>query len=69
MQATLVAVKGGWHAVGDGWAVFGETEEQALERYQEAEQRHAEILSRSVGGLSDRGVLSELPAPDLRDPP
>lgn len=57
MQPTLVEVKGGWHAVGDGWAVFGETKERALERYQEAERQHAEMSLRSSAKHAGRGIM------------
>lgn len=50
MPPTLVEVKGGWHAVGDGWAVFGQTKQEALARYEEAERKHAEILAREPNG-------------------
>jgi hypothetical protein len=42
----LLPVKGGWFAMGSGWAVFGETETAALERYADAERKHAEIDAR-----------------------
>jgi hypothetical protein len=54
MQATLVEVKGGWHAVGDGWAVFGQSKQEALARYEEAERQHAEILARDSGDVVER---------------
>lgn len=41
----LVPIYGGrWQAHGDGWAVDGDTPEEAKENYYKAEQRHKEIL-------------------------
>jgi len=38
----------GWvgSAVGNGWAVFADSEEAAAAKFREAQQRHAQILSR-----------------------
>ncbi len=36
---------GQWMADGDGWAVYGATQREALENYWKAEQRHQEILA------------------------
>ena len=33
MTAELQEIKGGWAAVGRGWAVFGPTQEEALTRF------------------------------------
>ena len=46
MDPKLVEVKNGWAAVGDYWAVFGATKEDALRKFREAEQRHQEIAKR-----------------------
>ena len=35
----------GWQAHGDGWAVYGATQEEAIENYWKAVQRHKEILA------------------------
>jgi hypothetical protein len=43
----LVQVKGGWAAIGDGWAVFAPTKEEAAQRFAEAERKHREIDERS----------------------
>lgn len=43
----LEQVKGGWAAIGDGWAVFAPTEDEATERFTEAERKHREIDERS----------------------
>lgn len=51
MEARIVQVAVGWAAVGRGWAVVGESREDAVAKYQEAERRHAEIMARS----DDRG--------------
>lgn len=44
MEARLTPIKDGWAAVGHGWAVFGETRGEALERYRDAEAEHAKLL-------------------------
>lgn len=41
-------VRGGWAALGAGWAVHGETEQEARRRYEEAERRHREIDVRAA---------------------
>jgi hypothetical protein len=48
MNAQLTEIKGGWAAVGRGWAVFGGTREEALERYRQAEAKRVEIMRREV---------------------
>lgn len=45
-------VKGGWHAAGKGWAVFGRTREEALAKFVEADRKHDEIMAR--GASEDR---------------
>jgi hypothetical protein len=42
----LYEVKGGWHAAGKGWAVFGETREEALSEFWRTVKKHREIMSR-----------------------
>lgn len=44
-QPRLMEVYDGWQAHGDGWAVFGKTQEEAIENYWKAVQRHKEILA------------------------
>jgi len=46
MEPRLVKVKNGWAAVGDYWAVFGNTEEDAVSKFRKAEQKHEEIAKR-----------------------
>lgn len=46
MEAQLERIRNGWAAVGKGWAVFGETPEEAKESFRLAEAKHAEIESR-----------------------
>jgi hypothetical protein len=41
-------IKGGWAALGDGWAVHGKTKEEAVRLYHEAIERHKEIDARPV---------------------
>lgn len=38
-------ISDGWQAHGDGWAVYGATQEEALKNYWKAVQRHKEILA------------------------
>lgn len=44
-------VKGGWAAIGNGWAVHADTQERALEKYLEREEYY-DLLARQpyVGG-------------------
>ena len=46
MEPNLVEVRKGWAAVGDYWAVFGDTEEDAIAKFREAERKHEEIAKR-----------------------
>lgn len=41
-------VKGGWHAAGYGWAVRGATEEEAIQKFHEAVEKHKEIDQRGL---------------------
>ncbi len=47
-QPILSPIKNGWAARGDGWAVHAPTREEAVERFQKAEERHREIDSRPI---------------------
>jgi len=47
-QLNSKPIKGGWAVLGDGWAVHGETEEEAVRLYHEAIERHKEIDARPV---------------------
>jgi hypothetical protein len=42
---TVVQIYDGWQAHGDGWAVHGATQEEAIENYWKTVQRHKEILA------------------------
>jgi hypothetical protein len=44
----LEQIHGGWAAVGDGWAVFGSSKEEATLRFEEAERKHSEIDARPI---------------------
>lgn len=44
----LEQIHGGWAAVGEGWAVFGSSEEEATLRFEEAERKHREIDARPI---------------------
>jgi hypothetical protein len=59
----LEQVREGWAAVGDGWAVFGTSKEEATLRFEEAERKHQEIRARAVeeadiGEVRSDGELS-----------
>ena len=41
-------IKDGWAALGNGWAVHGRTQEEALERFEQAQKRHEEIDRRAL---------------------
>lgn len=60
----MARVKNGWTAYGDGWGVFGETEQEALRNYEEAIRRHAIIDRRGDGGLSHGCLSRTLPSRD-----
>ena len=47
-EPRLVEIKDGWAALGEGWAVFGATPDDALERYVAADEKHAELRARPV---------------------
>lgn len=57
-EPQLVEIKDGWAALGEGWAVFGKTREDALERYVSADEKHAELRARTM----------ESPDPAPREP-
>lgn len=44
----LVEIKDGWAALGDGWAVFGATPDDARQRYVAADEKHAELRARTL---------------------
>jgi hypothetical protein len=51
----LRSIKGGWAALGEGWAVHGMTKEEAVTLYHEAVERHKEIDAHPVG-TGEEGV-------------
>lgn len=46
MEPKLLKIKVGWAAVAERWAVFGTTEDEALEKFREAERKREEIAAR-----------------------
>ena len=48
MEPRMVEIRKGWAAVADYWAVFGDTEEDAMRKFREAEQKHEEIAKREI---------------------
>lgn len=53
MSPDLTPIKGGWAAVGQGWAVFGSTRDEALARFEEAEARHETMRQREARDRTD----------------
>lgn len=49
----LRPIKNGWAAFGDGWAVHGKTEEEAMRLYHEAVEKHREIEARPLGAVEE----------------
>lgn len=47
-EPMLVPIKNGWAAFGDDWAVHGATQEEAIEKYWKAVERHREIDARPL---------------------
>ncbi len=47
-EPTLIPIKSGWAARGDGWAVHAPSREEATRKYEEAERRHKEIAARPL---------------------
>ena len=50
----IVAIRGGWAILSDGWAVFGAPKEEAEANYRAALKRHATIMAREVVGQDNR---------------
>ena len=42
-EPRLAPVVNGWAAYGNGWAVHGKTEEEALRLFREAQEKHKQI--------------------------
>jgi hypothetical protein len=67
MSAELQEIKGGWAAVGHGWAVFGPTREDALERFRDAEAKHQELDRRAAtSSTSEPPQRAERSQPDAQ---
>lgn len=45
-EPRLRQIKGGWAASGRGWAVHGVTQEEAVQKFQTAIERHTVIAAR-----------------------
>ena len=48
VEPQLSPIKGGWAALGAGWAVFGESKDEALVKYREADELHRIIEERPI---------------------
>ena len=47
-QPRLEQIKNGWAALGEGWAVHGSTQEEALELFRQAQRWHTDIEQRML---------------------
>jgi hypothetical protein len=47
-EPTVLKIKSGWLAKGNGWAVEGPTKADALRAYEAAQRRHKEIDARPL---------------------
>ena len=47
-EPKYVQIVSGWAAVAEHWAVFGDTKEEALTKFREAERKHEEIAKRPL---------------------
>lgn len=58
MQDTpvILKVKGGWAAIGKGWAVHAETQEAAMELFQRRLAAHEEVEARSDPVSTEAGA-------------
>lgn len=54
MEPDIRSIKNGWAAVGNGWAVFAQSRTEAIEKYREAEQTHAELAAREPDPVNAR---------------
>ena len=45
-EPKFVQIISGWAAVAERWAVFGDTKEEALNKFREAERKYEEISKR-----------------------
>lgn len=67
MDVQLREIKGGWAAVGHGWAVFGGTREEALTSYEEAKAKHDELRRRDAISPSEPQQPSAQSPHDAQD--
>lgn len=49
-QPELVEIKGDWAAVGGSWAVFGDSKEDALNKWHAARARYSAMKEREAEG-------------------
>lgn len=52
LEPILMPIKGGWAALGDGWAVFGESKDDAIKKFRQAESRHGLLNQREQAGTA-----------------
>ena len=52
LEPTLMPIKGGWAALGDGWAVFGESKDDAIEKFRQAESQHDLLNKQGQSGTT-----------------
>jgi hypothetical protein len=59
-QPTVVSVRAGWAAVGDGWAVFAPSRKDAMAAFEAAILKHEELAARPMSNVVVRsGTSSE----------
>ena len=61
-EPKFVQIISGWAAVADRWAVFGDTKEEALNKFREAERKHEEISKRLPSQNESLGTTITLDA-------
>jgi len=59
-------VRGGWAALGDGWAVHAPTRSDALRRYNEVEARNAIIDARPIDTAAEHASADTVDGTDER---
>ena len=52
-EPKFVQILSGWAAVAERWAVFGDTKEEALNKFRETEHKHEEISKRQPSQNDD----------------
>ncbi len=48
----VVSVRAGWAAIGDGWAVFAKSRDEALAAFAAATRKHEELAGRTASTVA-----------------